>query len=86
MYSVDVVVIDVVIAYFIFVVTEVVIAVRKNFSDAMNQLILLTEDKTKRLQYQKGVVTLLAQYINSAASLRRLLIVILIKTLFEQIF
>lgn len=36
---------------FIFVVTEVVIAVRKNFSDAMNQLILLTEDKTKRLQY-----------------------------------
>lgn len=52
----------------------------------MNQLILLTEDKTKRLQYSKGVVTLLAQYINSAASLRRLLIVILIKTLFEQIF
>lgn len=51
MYSVDVVVIDVVIAYFIFVVTEVVIAVRKKFSDAMNQLILLTEDKTKRQQY-----------------------------------
>lgn len=40
-------VINFVIAYFFIVVADVVIAVRKNFSDAMNQLILFTEDKTK---------------------------------------
>lgn len=40
-------VINFVIAYFFIVVADVVIAVRKNFSDAMNQLILFTE----RLQY-----------------------------------